>query len=228
MSRWAVTGLFVVGALAMTPKLAHAWSAAADVGNVSTWAVAGSWLLKIGVLIAFSVLVALRESSRRASRDPVALLACAAALTSIAALRSPTDSGPTGPVVAGDLVGLASAAWILFAVIVLGRCFGVLPEVRGLVTRGPYRLVRHPVYLGEFGACAGLVVANPHLWNIGCAAVFGAAQAVRMNLEEHALMTAFPEYRDYAARTPQLVPRLGRRRRAERGSEPVLEAATRH
>jgi protein-S-isoprenylcysteine O-methyltransferase Ste14 len=96
-------------------------------------------------------------------------------------------------------------------VLALGRCFGVLPEVRGLVTRGPYSVVRHPVYLGELGACAGLVLAAPTPWNVGVAAVFTAAQFVRMRLEERALGSEFPEYRSYAARTPRLVPRLVRR-----------------
>ena len=33
-----------------------------------------------------------------------------------------------------------------------------VPEARGLVTRGPYRLVRHPIYLGEYVGRAGLTV----------------------------------------------------------------------
>ena len=104
---------------------------------------------------------------------------------------------------------LVSCAWLLVSVLALGRCFGVLPEVRGLVTHGPYRLIRHPVYLGELGACAGLVLASPSVWNFGVAAAFALAQATRMRLEERALLEAFPEYAAYAAGTPRLVPRLG-------------------
>ena len=107
---------------------------------------------------------------------------------------------------AGEIVTLVSCAWLLVAAFALGRCFGILPEVRGLVTHGPYRLVRHPVYLGELGACAGLVLAAPSGWNFAVAVAFAAAQAVRIRLEERALQAEFPEYCEYAASTPRLVP----------------------
>ena len=108
--------------------------------------------------------------------------------------------------IAGEVVALLSCAFLLASVLALGTCFGVLPEARGLVTRGPYRLVRHPVYLGELGACAGLVMGAPTAWNLSAAAVLLAAQLVRMRLEERALEREFPEYAAYAARTPRLLP----------------------
>jgi protein-S-isoprenylcysteine O-methyltransferase Ste14 len=75
--------------------------------------------------------------------------------------------------------------------------------------------VRHPVYLGELVACAGLLLAAPTTWNAFVAAVFAGAQALRMRLEENELSLQFPEYPGYAAETPRLVPRLAVRRVSE-------------
>jgi protein-S-isoprenylcysteine O-methyltransferase Ste14 len=132
----------------------------------------------------------------------------------IVLLEAPPESAATSLVLAGDLVAFFACVWLLASVVSLGRCFGVLPEARGLVTRGAYRYVRHPVYLGELAACGGLVLAAPTARNFIVATVFAAAQSVRMRLEERELDEQFPEYRRYAASTPRLVPRLVPRRSA--------------
>ena len=113
---------------------------------------------------------------------------------------------PAGVVVAGEAFALVATAWMLLATVALGRCFGILPEARGLVMHGPYRLVRHPLYLGELGACAGLAVASPSPRNLAAAVAFVLAQVVRMRMEELELARQFPEYSAYAERTPRLVP----------------------
>ena len=211
-SRVTVTGVFLVlTAATAVSAFMRLHDALVDL-TLRSWAVAGYSLLKVGIVLAFSIFVALRDPARRPSRDPVAFAACGAAVAALVALREPPVDAATTVVVAGDLVALASFAWLLVAVLALGRCFGVLPEARGLVTHGPYRVVRHPVYLGELGACAGLVLAAPRAWNLGAALVFASAQAVRMRLEENALSAEFPEYVDYAARTPRLVPKMPARR----------------
>ncbi len=49
---------------------------------------------------------------------------------------------------AGGLVLVTFGACLSFASLIsLGRWFAVWPALRGLATRGPYRLVRHPMYL---------------------------------------------------------------------------------
>lgn len=215
MSRMVVTALFAAFALATGAGALGAWEEALTEPGVRSAAVGAHWFLKLGVVLAFCVFVFLREPSRRPSREPVAFASCAAAILAVIALREPPAAASTALVVAGELVTVAFAVWLFVAVLALGRCFGVLPEARGLVTHGPYRYVRHPVYLGELGACAGLVLSAPSAWNLTAAAVLLGAQLVRMRLEERALAAEFPEYATYAERTPRLIPMPARLRALE-------------
>ena len=88
----------------------------------------------------------------------------------------------------------------------LGKSFSILAEARRLVTEGPYRIVRHPLYLCEMLALVGvtLQVLSPLAVLIAIAVV--AIQCRRMFNEERILRLAFPEYDAYAARTPFLIP----------------------
>jgi protein-S-isoprenylcysteine O-methyltransferase Ste14 len=129
-------------------------------------------------------------------------------MASVIAFTGPGSTVPEGVVVAGELAAVAFCVWLFVSALFLGRCFGVLPEARGLVMSGPYRFVRHPVYLGEIGACTGLAIAAASLANVAVLGALVAGQAVRMRFEERALSEAFPEYASYASRTPRLLPRF--------------------
>jgi protein-S-isoprenylcysteine O-methyltransferase Ste14 len=210
LSRFLVTAIFV-GATVMTAiaALDHLVIATTDPGARS-FALAGYWVLRTAVVAAFSFFVAVRDDPRTHARSPIAFVSTGAALGAMILLQQPTADTDTTLVLLGDTVALVSYVWLVVAVLYLGRCFGLLPEARGLVTRGPYRLVRHPVYLGEFGAVAGFLIGAPMLWNLGVAVMFVAAQAVRMRLEERALAEELPQYAAYAAGTPRLLPRFQR------------------
>jgi len=206
LSRWAVPALFAIAAVSTGAHTAASFDHASVQPSTRAWLVALYGVLRTSVTLAFAVFTVSRAAPHRRSRSPLAFLACAMAV--VIAFGAPARDTPEALLVAGELVAVVFCVWLLVSVVVLGRCFGVLPEARGLVTRGPYRLVRHPVYLGEIGACAGLAIAAASPLNTVLLAILVLAQAVRMGLEEEALTQAFPEYARYAARTPRLIPRL--------------------
>jgi protein-S-isoprenylcysteine O-methyltransferase Ste14 len=205
--RALVTGVFLTATGVTGVEAFHYVDEAVSSPSARTYAVAVYWILRTVTVAALSYFIAVREESRRPSRDPLAFIACFVALGAVVVLRQPSETDSTALVLIGDVVALLSYVWLLASVVALGRCFGLLPEVRGLVTHGPYRFVRHPVYLGEIGAVFGFVLGALSPWNVATGVLFVAAQAVRMRLEEKALTREFPEYARYAASTPRLLPR---------------------
>jgi protein-S-isoprenylcysteine O-methyltransferase Ste14 len=104
--------------------------------------------------------------------------------------------------------------WIVAtAVRTLGKQWSLtarLVEGHALITEGPYRLVRHPIYTGMFGMmlATGLVMTY---WFILPAAIvfFLVGTKIRTRSEEGLLRTEFgAAYESYARRTPALIPRL--------------------
>jgi len=90
----------------------------------------------------------------------------------------------------------------------LGRSFGLTPANRGVVSSGPYRFLRHPIYLGYLITHVGFVIANPAVWNIVLLAAADVALILRACREERTLAQD-PAYRDYMHRVRwRLVPRV--------------------
>ncbi len=58
----------------------------------------------------------------------------------------------------------------IHAKLTLGRSFGCVPANRGLKLFGPYRFVRHPMYMGYLFTQVGFLLMNPTVWNL---AVYG-------------------------------------------------------
>ena len=78
-----------------------------------------------------------------------------------------------------------------------------------LVTTGPYRWVRHPMYASAALAIVGnsLVAANWYLFVVGCLALL--LLVIRTRKEEQNLIAKFgDDYRNYMQRTGRFVPRL--------------------
>jgi protein-S-isoprenylcysteine O-methyltransferase Ste14 len=90
----------------------------------------------------------------------------------------------------------------------LGRSFSTMPEARQLVTSGPYRFVRHPLYVTEEIAVIGVAIQYRSLAALLLVVVQLGFQFARMNYEEKVLANAFPEYKSYSERTARLIPGL--------------------
>ncbi|MGZ5935613.1 MAG: methyltransferase family protein [Rhizomicrobium sp.] len=103
------------------------------------------------------------------------------------------------------IVLLATLASVVVA-FRLGRAFSILPQARSFVASGPYRLIRHPLYLAEQIGTWGLMLQYVQPWAVLIALASLAAQFPRMHYEEQILHETFPEYAAYASRTKRLVP----------------------
>jgi protein-S-isoprenylcysteine O-methyltransferase Ste14 len=120
--------------------------------------------------------------------------------------------------VVGHAIGLALAAsgiaLTFGAQLAMGDSWriGVDPEERTqLVTDGPFRLVRNPIYSAMFPTVLGLVLMVPNVLSlIGLTALaVGLELQVRLVEEPHLLRTHGETYADYVARVGRFVPRLG-------------------
>jgi protein-S-isoprenylcysteine O-methyltransferase Ste14 len=105
-----------------------------------------------------------------------------------------------------DILLAGGMIWALYSLTYLRNRFSIVPEARGLVTAGPYELVRHPIYLGEITAGFGLVLPTLLTWHALVFAIFIGAQLARMYFEERMLRATYPQYEAYALRTPRLIP----------------------
>lgn len=86
---------------------------------------------------------------------------------------------------------------------------GIYPELppdAQLITSGPYRFVRHPMYTSLLLMMLGIALYNLHPINLTGFGIIALAVLGKVRIEERALRRRFPEYETYAARTAALVP----------------------
>ena len=113
---------------------------------------------------------------------------------------------PIGITVQALSIGLMIWARLTFGV----RSFhaSAEPTSGGIVTTGPYRFLRHPIYaaIGYFLWTAAISHASTVSIVLALAATAGIA--ARISAEERLLLLRYPEYAAYAARTRRVVPFL--------------------
>ena len=103
------------------------------------------------------------------------------------------------------VVGTVLSIW---CVIYLGRSFSIIAAAQQLVVRGPYAIVRHPLYAAEAVTALGAAIAGWSIWSVLLFVLWCVLQYRRMLNEEQILCATFPEYEEYARHVPMIVPTL--------------------
>ena len=191
-------------------------------GNISNGVTFDDYARYLLLTISFSACGALLLVSRKPTRQPTRpveiLLPFAATFAPVVFNRHValpawmvTPLVPDGwkPVVAsfGIAISLAGLAMSTYAVLWLGRSMGIVVSVREVVLAGPYRRVRHPIYLGYLFVLAGMLLTTytPRMAMVAAVAV--ALLVWRARLQERLLCAHSPAYREWMRQTGFLWPR---------------------
>ena len=113
--------------------------------------------------------------------------------------------------IAGLAIAIASAVFAAWAMWSLGRSYGIRMDLfdgHRLVTGGPYRLTRHPMYFGIVSFHVGATLAMESLALLAITLLYVIPfTALRIRAEDSVLATGFgDEFRAFAGRVPALVP----------------------
>ena len=163
---------------------------------LQTGRVTGLLLLASEALVV--VLTLVRHRARIVDRSVGAAVTTTVSLAGPPLLRASEVAG----LFPDPLTAMISASGLILVIVgkmALGRSFGVVPANRGIVVRGPYGIVRHPIYTGYLITHCGFLLANPSAWNIAVILIADTALIARALLEERVLK-ADAAYQGYCER----------------------------
>jgi protein-S-isoprenylcysteine O-methyltransferase Ste14 len=175
------------------------------------WLVYALWFILVVYLIVSAIGV-------KPDTQPHALQSVVLLLAIIAAFLLPNlpifhflNFAPVNPALSsvGLFLTISGMAFFVWARQNLGRNWSQTvsaKEDHELVTSGPYRYVRHPMYTGGFVACLGSAIACGGAW-IFLLVFLGAIFFWRVGAEDKLMAQQFPnEFPGYKQRTKALIP----------------------
>jgi protein-S-isoprenylcysteine O-methyltransferase Ste14 len=178
------------------------------------WAVAYTVLL-LALFVRFGAPATAHRPLRPEPGEPLRLVAVHHVLFYVLLLAAPVEAIVLGGASRWRGLGLALFALGVFgyrrAGAALGDALSPLVSPRpdaSLVTDGPYRWLRHPMYLSQALIAIGAPLTLGCRWVSWLAVPAVVVLGVRMWLEDAALARRFPEYSRYAASAKRILPFL--------------------
>ena len=136
-----------------------------------------------------------RFAPRSATVNPRTIVTTGAMLF-LPCLMRPTSPSAGMLATTGLILELLGVLLTQIARVYMGRSFGLLPANRGIVSHGPFRWVRHPIYFGWLILSIGYAMSYFSGRNIVLIVATLPFMVWRIDQEE-ALLSADPEYRSY-------------------------------
>lgn len=213
---------------AVAPGAGHVASAAEATKQLSASQLAAEIAMRLAAIAVFSIFAsaALHQFLRDPSRLTLILLVCSESLTLALAVATRVPRQRDWNAVTVLVAMFASFYFLAFSMkpgvrlipesvaaglqivgmivqigakLTLRRSYGILPANRGVVVGGPYRFVRHPIYLGYFIYNVGFLLPSFGLRNLLVLLVLWTMQLVRIVREERVLRRD-PAYQAYMQR----------------------------
>ena len=134
-----------IAVTAITPNVIELYHRYTDVNLSFVRAVAG---IQTTILV---ITMVFRRTPVRVTPNPwYWLLAFVATYGILVFVAFAPRGTPIVPLIVPNALVLMSVALMIYARLTLGRSIGYVPADRGIVTGGPYKFVRHPIYSGLF------------------------------------------------------------------------------
>lgn len=180
-----------IAIVAITPNVIELYHRYADANLNFVRGVAGIQTIILVITMVF------RRAPVRVTPNPwYWLLAFVATYGLIAFLAFAPRGMSIVPVIVPNMLVLISVAIMIYARLSLGRSIGYVPADRGIITSGPYRFVRHPIYSGLFVTLFAFLLRAYVPLNLLLEAVIVGLFMLKSVIEERFLRDN-PEYAAY-------------------------------
>ena len=153
------------------------------------------WLTGAAIMAVMS----LARFAPRSATVNLRTIAASGAMLILPCFMRPTNLSTGALATTGLILELLGVVMTQVARVYMGRSFGILPANRGIVSKGPFRWVRHPIYFGWLILSIGYAMSYPNDRNVMLIVATLPFMVWRIDQEE-AHLSADPEYRRYMDR----------------------------